>query len=149
MKKYTPTAFETVESRYVRCADEDDDRRGPDGRPLNPRAEAARERAYKAIAKATGWRRALRTPIGWSPAIHMASRDGPELLDRSVRGHGYFAAYLTREASGRWRISCWGGDDLSLTRRDMDEATARSVWARLNDFVTMRTLRFALRLRHE
>lgn len=63
-------------TKYVPCADEDDDRWDGDGF-VNPRHEAARARAARWLAR----RGVERHPFGWQPAMTV-THDGREVTDR-------------------------------------------------------------------
>lgn len=109
--------------KYVRVADEDDDRRHPVTREeVNPRRAKAAERLAA---------RGLRAGH-WAPPIEHD-------------GFGYFHAMLRldgRRADGTllWRISCWGGDNTAYERTGMTRETAERVWSQLRDFITIRSL---------
>ncbi len=130
---------ETIETRYLRVPDCDDDRRGNDGY-INPRYEAARARVYRGEA----W-----SPYGrWSPPIE-ADRSGRELvwasrssdLDRR-RNIAVVHAIFRRYQSGGYRISIIGGDDTSMCRDVSGHDKAMRLWDRVkHGMVTQKTLK--------
>lgn len=117
------------EEKMVRVANEDDDRRGPDGY-INPRYAEFKGR----------W-------SGWSPAINvrLATMDEeyPHVPDYDWRGTaGFFHAILYPGTyGGRWRISCIGGDDYNIAKVFDNEKKARAAWEKINDHITIRTLK--------
>lgn len=124
-----------VEYRYVRCADENDDRCLRDGTYLNPRFEEMN--------------RKMKT-VDWSPAICLDPKTNEEIylpgvtVIEETRGLiGVFQAILSpelRSLNGTWYIGCWGGDDFSLIRRGMTEKKARKIWSLINNHITIRSL---------
>lgn len=135
------------EDKYVRVADEDDDREwnrsgsyGPGEVCLNPMYEKARleGRSY-----------------GWFPAISYNPKTQQEVylprvptLEEAKKTIGVFWATLGPRNyypdpfrwDGKWAIICHGGDDHSIGKFGMTEAKARRIWAMLNNHITARTL---------
>lgn|GEM_PF-6590907 len=117
--------------KYVRAADEDDDRKNNLG-PVNPRYDALN-------ATRRGW--------GWHPPINIRlatmKEEYPHVTDYDWRGTaGFFHAILYPGTyGGRWRIACIGGDDYSVCKIFENEKKARAMWDKLNHHITLRTLR--------
>lgn len=91
---------------------------------------------------------AERRPVGgWCPAINRRLADGAPVWPHGEdfpgwAGHaGFFKATLRGYADGAWEILCAGDDDFILARRGMTERKAMTLWGRINDHVTIRTLR--------
>ena len=125
-----------VEERFVRAADEDDDRflhaPGSEGRvAVNPHFERT---------KGWGW--------GWHPPYtrRLDTREPvhPDEATATWADYagtaGYFRATLS-ERRDLWRVSCWGADDTGYERDGLSERRARVLWAQLRDHVTIRTLK--------
>ena len=129
-----------VEQKYVRVPDEDDDRHRRVGgieEYANPRHVALRERLDNLGRYGGGWYPAINIRVRDMVPVYQHAKDFP-----GYAGHaGFFRASLYKNHDGSWWIVCSGGDDQSYARRNMDEATARRVWAALNHHVTIRTLR--------
>lgn len=130
----TPPSLRNVEVRYVRVADEDDDRYvrdpGPDGRTsVNPH-----------FGRPGGW--------GWHPpyTLRLDTREPVHLdpVTATRADHagtaGFFRAALS-ERGDLWRISCWGAGDTGYERLGLAERRARVLWALVRDHVTIRTLK--------
>lgn len=126
-----PPTLRVVETRTVRVADEDDDRR-------NERDGYANPMFVRAGAEGIG--------RGWNPAITRRLRDGVALYEHAADfpGYagtaGYFDARLT-ERGDVWRVSCAGAGNTLVARDGLAEAKARRLWAQLRDHVTRRTLK--------
>lgn len=152
------------EDKYVKVADEDDDRedrrRDRDWSVVNPHHEKAYNRICgRELTPGTlTYRRTQRRVLymgSWSPCITARyvngeiqevgykEREAPEFSYNGT--FGVFHAMLRCDNADErdkkvWRISCWGGDDTAHERWDMDEKTARAVWARLTHHITIRSL---------
>lgn len=123
-----------IEERFVRVADEDDDRgdRQQSANPVYARLEAAGRQGH-----------------GWNPAISFDPIAGREVWQWDPafpgydRTYGVFHAvlYPPRSEGGQWRISCIGGDDYNTAKLFPNEKKAREMWDRIRDHVTIRTLK--------
>lgn len=128
---------ETIEERYLRVPDCDDDRRDDSGY-VNPRHEAERDRVYRGKEWA---------PYGrWSPPIE-ADRTGRELLGDNrgrvrSRNIAVVHAIFRRYSNGVYRISIIGGDDTSMCRDVTGHEKAMRLWSRVNrGMITQKTLK--------
>lgn len=127
---------ETIEERYMRVPDCDDDRRDASGY-VNPRHEAARARVYDGEEWA---------PYGrWSPPIEAdssgreTSRNGGDFTRRRI---AVVHAIFRRHTNGDYRISIIGGDDTSMCRNVSGHEKAMRLWSRVSrGMITQKTLK--------
>lgn len=155
-----------IAQRYILVPDCDDDRTvivyNPEFRRnlLNPRHKQAQANVYgsgKKWDQITGTTVKVLTPKdfvpGWHPAITLKiKKDGTrsELPwedrvenERSSNPVWYPAgvwAYWRRSEDGTNKIAIWGGDDTSYERTNLTDKKAETIWAFINDFVTLKTL---------
>lgn len=124
------TAYVEVADRYVRVADEDDDRRIWVSENGGPQREVFANRRYERMESVGGWH----------PPFNLSKRDRRTPLQGNFEWtDGYFWVTMSRRGAA-WTIRCWGNDDFGLERTNLSERTARNLWAQINNFTTRRTL---------
>lgn len=128
---------EPVQRRYVRVADEDDDRyyfQGVGGyvNPIYARHIEAGTQGH-----------------GWNPALTMRIATGKTEYPYGDQFIGYQGTVGVFHAQFQppirqityWRIICIGGDDWSTAKTFNNEKKARATWEKIRDHITIRTLR--------
>ena len=132
-----------VAEKFLLVPDCDDDRRVA-GEFVNPRHLRALQEVYGREVACVG---------GWHPARTLVIEDGArrdlrpgEMAEwaasgRALRCRGGMEARWLCNRTGTHRIAVRGGDDLGLEKVGLCETKARAMWHRLQDLVTMKTLR--------
>jgi hypothetical protein len=135
--------------KYVRVADEDDDRHFQEKDPLtgryigerinlNPKFTLAQERSFCG---------------GWHPAIALSTKTNEEVylpgvqtLEEAKATYGAIHCFLRPwskdKETGEWlyKISCYGGDDDMVVKSEMKKEKAMRIWNMINHHITRRTL---------
>jgi len=132
-----------VAEKLLLVPDCDDDRRVA-GEFVNPRHPRASRQVYgKEVACVGGWHPARTLVIEGGARRDLRPGGMAEWAarGRALRCRGGVEARWLCSRTGAHRISVRGGDDLGLEKVGLGETKARAMWDRLQDLVTMKTLR--------
>ena len=135
-----------AKSKYVKCADEDDDRYFGNKEKIQVGASIYESRNWlnpmfeKAQLEGRGH--------GWYPVFALDKKTNQDVnlhlvktIEEAKRTYGaIWVALSPNRHNDLWRVSVWGADDDYVTKLDLTEEKANWFFDKIRDHITKRTL---------
>ena len=139
-------------TKYVKVADEDDDRHFEEKDPITNKRLSYdfKDRIYLNPKFVLAQQKGIYG--GWHPAISLSKKTNEEVhlpsvqtLEETKQTYGaIWCSFQPWEKleNGEWlyRISCWGGDDDMVAKSGMKKEKAIKIWNMINNHIPKRTL---------